>query len=172
MTLQDPIKNDPGRLFIRQALPNDIPTLARIISLSYQDVAQTFHLTEENCPKHPSNCTIDWVEDDLNRNVTYSLLFKDDIPAGCVALETADREISYLERLAVLPQFRHQGLGKKLVAHVLEQARQTRAKTLGIGIIADQKNLKKWYEALGFTLTGTKRFDHLPFKVGFMHICL
>jgi hypothetical protein len=36
------------------------------------------------------------------------------------------------------------------------------------GIVEDDTVLKNWYTANGFTHTGTKRFGHLPFTVGFM----
>lgn len=42
-----------------------------------------------------------------------------------------------LERLAVLPEKRNQGLGKALVEHVLSKARELGVDGINIGIIAD-----------------------------------
>jgi len=39
-----------------------------------------------------------------------------------------------------------------------------------IGIIEENEKLKKWYSDLGFVHIGTKKFEHLPFTVGFMEI--
>ncbi len=161
-----------GKITIFKATDDDINVLSKIIKTAYQDVAQTFKLTKGNCPKHPSNCTDEWVKNDMDRGVTYYLLFENETPAGCAALENAEKQTSYLERLAVLPKFRHKGLGRMLVEHIFEKARQINAKTVGIGIIAEQEILKSWYETLGFEYTGTKKFDHLPFHVGFMNISL
>ncbi len=83
-------------------------------------------------------------------------------------MEKADNRTIYLERLSILPEFRHQGLGKMLVKQIVDKAIELKIKTIGIGIIAEQEELKKWYESLNFVLTGTKRFEHLPFTVGFM----
>ncbi|MCD4674838.1 MAG: GNAT family N-acetyltransferase [Desulfobacula sp.] len=165
-------KNNDRQIAIKKASHKDICTLSVLINRSYQDVAQTFKLTKENCPKHPSNCTDEWIEKDVARGVTYYIVLEDGIPAGSVALEKATPELIYLERLAVLPEFRHNGLGKKLVEYVLYKARRIKAKTVSIGIIAEQEELKIWYETLGFTLVDIKKFDHLPFQVGLMEITL
>ncbi|MBU2627787.1 MAG: GNAT family N-acetyltransferase [Proteobacteria bacterium] len=165
-------KPQEGNISIQPADNKDFQTLSRLIRQSYQDVAQRFNLTIENCPKHPSNCSEEWIKKDFNRGVAYHILLKDGMPAGCAALEKADAKVSYLERLAVLPEFRHNGLGRQLVVHMLNQARQMDAKTISIGIIAEQKELKKWYEALGFSLVEIKNFDHLPFQVALMNIVL
>ncbi len=150
----------------------DAATLADIVRASYAGVANDFKLTRENCPKHPSNCTIDWIKNDLDRGVSYTILFHDKTAVGCAAVEQASKDVCYLERLAVLPRFRHNSFGKTLVTHCIKTARIYKAITLGIGIIDEQEILKQWYKTLGFKMTGTKRFDHLPFTVGFMEMAL
>jgi hypothetical protein len=40
---------------------------------------------------------------------------------------------------------------------------------VSIGIIAEHIKLKKWYLKLGFIEASTKKFDHLPFDVTYMH---
>ncbi|MCP3875046.1 MAG: GNAT family N-acetyltransferase [Desulfobacteraceae bacterium] len=163
-------KSNGDKIVIQKAAAKDAHALSDLIRLSYQDVAQTFNLTQDNCPKHPSNCTDDWIKKDMARGVKYSILYKDGIPIGCAGLEIAENNISYLERLAVLPEFRHKGLGEKLVEYMFSRARQMDSNTMSIGIIAEQEVLKKWYETLGFVYVETKKFDHLPFQVGFMKI--
>ena len=44
---------------IREAGFNDISLLAGLVRECFQDVAERFGLTLENCPKHPSHCTDD-----------------------------------------------------------------------------------------------------------------
>jgi GNAT superfamily N-acetyltransferase len=89
-----------------------------------------------------------------------------------VALEKASPDRCYLERLAVLSHERRRGLGHALVDHAFHQARDMGVKKIGIGIIAKQTDLKKWYERIGFVEGETKRFDHLPFLVTFMSYLL
>lgn len=153
---------------IRNTEETDIPLLADLISMSFQDIAERFSLNADNCPKHPSNCTPDWVVEAFQKGITYYILESDNTPVGCVALERASDEICYLERLAVLPHLRRKGFGQALVDHALSQAKQAGARRVEIGIMADHEELKLWYQRLGFNLTGTKNFAHLPFEVAFM----
>jgi N-acetylglutamate synthase-like GNAT family acetyltransferase len=153
---------------IRNANKSDIPTLVAIIRNSFHDIALRFELTIDNCPKHPSNCTPQWIETALQKGVRYFILTCDATPCGCVALEQVRPELCYLERLAVLPDYRRRSLGKALVDHALIQASQSGAKRVEIGIIADHHELKNWYARLGFAETGQATFQHLPFEVRFM----
>jgi GNAT superfamily N-acetyltransferase len=155
-------------IHIRQASSVDTTLLAGIISNSFRNVAERFGLSDENCPKHPSNCTDEWVQKDLARGVIYYILEKDGNPVGCVAIEPASNDVCYLERLAVLPNERGNGYGRALVTNVLLKAKTLGAQEVGIGIIADHTELKEWYRKIGFIEGDTKDFKHLPFRVTFM----
>jgi N-acetylglutamate synthase-like GNAT family acetyltransferase len=153
---------------IRACTQNDIVVLVETIRRSFQDVADRFGLTQENAPRHPSNCTEDWIQKDMERGVTYFIIGNENSVAGCVALEPVNSEVCYLERLAVLPHQRRQGLGKALVNHVLSGAELLGARRVNIGIIAEQTDLKNWYKGIGFIEGESKEFSHLPFRVTFM----
>ena len=153
---------------IRVVDATDVSLLSCLIRDSFRDVAERFGLTPENCAKHPSNCTEEWIKNDLARGVTYYILDLNGTPVGCVALEKANTDLCYLERLAVLPAERKNGLGKALVNHVFFQARDLGAKEINIGIISEQTELKLWYQKIGFSEGEMKEFAHLPFLVTFM----
>ena len=155
-------------IVIRNAGNEDVPLLTTLVRDAFRDVAERFHLTPENCPKHPSNCAPEWFETALEKGIRYYILEHNQMPCGCVALEHAKPDVCYLERLAVLPQFREKGFGKALVDHVVNEARKLGISRVEIGIIAEQKALKEWYEGLGFVFTREAEFEHLPFKVAFM----
>lgn len=157
---------------IHEAGKAEVPVLARLIRISFRDVAERFALTPENCPKHPSNCTDTWIEADLARGVRYFILSQGGEPVGCAGLERPRPSFCYLERLSVLPGWRRRGFGRALAEHVLALAGNGGAERAGIGIIADQTELARWYSGLGFVDTGTKRFGHLPFVVRFMECAL
>lgn len=150
---------------IRIASPADAPSVANIISKANQAVAQRFGLTRENTPKHPSFCTTDWVVDDLKRNAQYFIYETAGKAVGCVAYENAEKDLAFLNRLAVLPEFQGRGIGKKLVSYLFDHALALHKKIISIGIIAANDRLKTWYETLGFTPFETKTFNHLPFDV-------
>lgn len=153
---------------IRKANSNDVSEVSSIIRKAYRDVADRFQLTPSNCPKHPSNCTEKWIENDLVRGVRFFIMEPGGRPVGCVAMEMAGGGLCYLERLAVLPQDRNKGFGHQLVEHVFRTARKQNVKKISIGIIAKQTDLKQWYQKIGFIEGETKEFSHLPFQVCFM----
>ena len=159
-------------MVIRHAGVDDIYRLAAVIREAYRDVAARFGLTPQNCPKHPSNCTKQWVRNDMDRGVVYYALEKDRNICGCVALEKAVPGTCYMERLSVLPPFRRQGLGALLMRHIFKEAGAQGVSSVGIGIIAKQYELKKWYMRHGFVEGETKSFDHLPFEVTFLSYAL
>lgn len=155
-------------LIIRDASTSDISLLTTLIRNSFRDVADRFNLTSENCPTHPSNCTTEWIESDLKKGVKYYILERENVSCGCVALEQAQPDVFYLERLSVLPQFRRNGFGKLLVNLALNEAKKLGAHRVEIGIISHQTELKEWYKKLGFSTKKESRFEHLPFVVAFM----
>jgi len=157
---------------IREATINDTEVLSRIIRESFRDVATRFSLTQDNCPKHPSNCMPSWIESDMARGVQYFILSQGGNPIGCVGIESPSVNICYLERLSVLPEMRGNHFGIRLVRHVLDCAESKGANKISIGIIAEHSELKEWYQKLGFIEKGTKHFPHLPFQVCFMEISL
>jgi GNAT superfamily N-acetyltransferase len=150
---------------IRNAEINNTKLISNIIRASHKDVAEKFDLTIDNCPKHPSNCEVDWIKKDLDRGVKYYIFEYSGIPKGCIALEHASDGVCYIERLSVLREYRRHGFGKKLVRHAIDLARNSGAKEIGIGTIAEFTQLNDWYEKLGFVKGEIKEFDHLPFNV-------
>ncbi|HAR97656.1 MAG TPA: GNAT family N-acetyltransferase [Syntrophus sp. (in: bacteria)] len=153
---------------IRPCLEADAGILAETIRVAFRDVAERFGLTRENAPRHPSNCSPDWIEKDMARGVVYYMLEDGGRASGCVALEMANAEVGYLERLAVLPERRRRGFGRALVAHALSEAARRGARRVNIGMIAEQAELKDWYRGLGFVEGETREFAHLPFRVTFL----
>lgn len=153
---------------IRNALPADAAIITDIVRQSFQDVALRFGLTIDNCPRHPSNCQVKWIDDAMRKGVAFFILEVEHRPVGTIALEQASAEVGYIERLGVLPAHRRQGFGHLLVEHALSRARQRRLKQIDIGIIGAQTELQRWYERFGFAAIRRAVFDHLPFEVLFM----
>lgn len=153
---------------IRNASALDAVTITSIVRESFRDVALRFGLTLENCPKHPSNCEVRWIREALQKGIHFYILEVDDQPLGSIALEKANSEVGYIERLSVLPKHRRKGFGRSLVEHAMAQASEHGLNRIDIGIISDQIELRKWYERLGFVEQRRAVFNHLPFEVLFM----
>ncbi len=153
---------------IQAASLQDTEIISFIISQTNMDVAEKFEITLENNPKHPSFYTKEWVVSDIDRGEKYFLYREKGVNCGCVAFEQPNSNISYLNRLSVLPAYRHKGIGELLVKHVLEYSRTKNIQMVSIGIIAEHVLLKNWYLKLGFVEGETQHFEHLPFDVTYM----
>jgi ribosomal protein S18 acetylase RimI-like enzyme len=153
---------------IRRALPSDAALLASLIRNSHRDVAETYGLTWENCPTHPSNCTPHWIETDYKKGISYFIQMESGIPVGCVAIEKADDKLYYIERLSVLPNHRRRGFGHNLMAYGIQKIKQSGGERISVAIIARNTSLKRWYLKMGFTEKETRSIEHLPFDVTFL----
>jgi len=147
----------------RHSLENSV----RVIRYSFRAVAIEFGLNKSNCPTHPSLITLDKLLELMNKAELFGL-FLNDRQVGFVAVEKADGGVYYLDKLAVLPEYRHQGYGQKLVEFVAGYVSEHGGQKVSLGMINESAVLKDWYKELGFVETGTKTFEHLPFTVCFM----
>ncbi|MFP5257390.1 MAG: GNAT family N-acetyltransferase [Acidobacteriota bacterium] len=150
---------------VRRAALEDAGRIADLIARSFADVAEHFALTRANCPSHPSLTTRDTVERGMTLGTTFLLAFRGSGLCGCVGLRRPVKGVCILEKLAVAPDCRRQGLGRRLVGEAFALARQAGAGQVEIGIIAKQLELRAWYESLGFRAVGTAHFERLPFEV-------
>ncbi len=157
---------------IKPAGRGNAPLLALLIRQSYADVARRFGITPQNGPTHPSACTADWIRSDRREGVRYFIASRGQMFVGCAALKAATPDVFHLMRLAVLPLFRGQGIGRRLTRHVCRQARRAGASEVSVGLIAEQEELAAWYRRQGFVAVDHRRFRHLPFEVLFMRLDL
>lgn len=152
---------------MRTALEYD--ACVRIIRESFQTVAEEFHLTAENAPSHPSNTTPDIFRQAIAKGLRVFGLYHDGSPVGCIGVEkAADGAVWYIERLAVIPPFRHRGFGAELLDFACRLVRKLGGEKASIGIINEHTVLKNWYLDFGFREISVRRYDHLPFAVCFM----
>lgn len=71
-------------------------------------------------------------------------------PVGCVALIPAGNGIYELSKMAVSPDLRGQGIGRRLLEHAIAQARLIGATSLFLGSSTKLKNAVHLYESVGF----------------------
>jgi diamine N-acetyltransferase len=138
-----------------------------VVREAFAEVAKEMGLTALSAPTHPPFTTAEKMAA-MREKMLFFGLYLDDVLVGCVAVEKAGEEVYYLERLAVLPAFRHIGYGMKLVEFVLDYVKGQGGKRVSLGMINSLTALKGWYRSLGFIERGTKQFETLPFTVCFM----
>jgi len=149
--------------------PDQLEELIIVLQASFGTVAEEFHLTRENAPTNPAFITLPALQESIARGLLMFGLFRDGELIGCVGIEDAKKNnLFFIERLAVLPQFRHSGYGKKLMDFAFATIKERNGKKVSIGIINENTVLKEWYQKLGFSPVAVKQFAHLPFTVAFL----
>ena len=145
-----------------------LPICLQIIHKSFATVAEGFNLTKENCPGHTAFMALDKLKSSFESGNRMFLYYSGSVPVGFFSLKQLDDELWELDHLAVLPEHRHRGIGKQLLDYAEKTVHEQNGKLLKIGIIEENAQLKQWYLQNRFVHTGTKRFEHLLFSVGFM----
>lgn len=73
-----------------------------------------------------------------------------DAVVGCAALIRFGEGVYELSKMAVSPHTRGQGIGRRLLGYVIQQARTMGAHTVFLGSSTKLKNAVHLYESLGF----------------------
>lgn len=157
---------------IRLLKREELGEAALVVRGAFATVAEEFGLTQENCPTNGAFLPEGKLETQFDAGVRMAGAFDGGTLIGFAAVDPSNAVKPELEKLAVLPQSRHEGAGRLLVDWAAQQARTSAAKALRIGIIEENARLRTWYEDLGFVHKGTWTFPHLPFTVGFMEMAL
>ncbi len=153
---------------------NNIKECVAVIKDSFLTVANEFGFTTENAPRFTAFATteqrLSWQLNNENR-LMYAFFANGNI-VGYYSLALLKNNECELNNLCVLPQFRHQGIGKKLLLHSFQSAKNLGCLKMNIGIVEENQTLKKWYESFGFKHIKTQKFDFFPFTCGYMELIL
>ncbi|MGN0619706.1 MAG: GNAT family N-acetyltransferase [Ruminiclostridium sp.] len=155
---------------IRKVRREDIPECVDVIKRSFRTVVEEFGLTEANAPRFTAFATTEerlFSQFDSENRPMYGY-YDNGIICGYYSLHIQNSSECELNNLAVLPEFRHNGIGKSLFDHAVKTAKELGCIAINIGIIEENSVLKKWYEANGAVHTGTQKFDFFPFTCGYM----
>lgn len=155
---------------IREVKRDDVPGCVDIIRKSFKTVADEFGFTIENAPRFTAFATTEdklyWqMDNEPRRMFVYE---QDGVLCGYYSILLQDNCECELNNLAVLPEYRHHGIGRKLLDHSSESAKDCGCKLINIGIVEENRILRKWYEQNGAVHPGTKKYDFFPFTCGYM----
>ncbi len=146
----------------------ELPLCLAVIRESFATVAAAFGLTEQNCPTHTSFMKLEQLQKHFEWGWKMFGLWEDGRLVGFYALSDEGAGRFELHNLAVLPDYRHLGCGKRLLDDAKSRVTALGSEKITIGIIEEHTVLKNWYMRNGFVPTGTRKFDHLPFTAGFL----
>lgn len=152
---------------LRRAEPGDAPALSLVAAATF---LETFAGTITG-PDMVRHCTLNssparfdaWIADpacvatlaehpDGAAPVGYTLLTSPDLP-----VETDARDIE-LRRIYTLSLTNGTGLGHRLMARAIDDARAMARRRLLLGVLGINERARAFYEREGFTLAGTRQF--------------
>lgn len=156
--------------FIYIAPEQDLSTIVKVLNLSHGTIARDFSFTKEDNPTNNAFIDEKTLREQLNNGIELYGLKMNNRLIGCIAIEKSKREPGtyYIEKVSVLPEFRHQGIGVRLMDFATAKIKDAGGQIISIALIDSNTKLKKWYLSQGFIETGFKDFEHLPFRVCFM----
>jgi len=154
----------------RISVQEDFSIHTRVLNAAFGTIADQYGLTKENSPTNNAFITSEMLKSQLTANREFYSYEEDAKAIGFIAIEKAlnDPGTFYLEKVAVLPEYRHKHIGRHLMAFATTRIKELGGKRISIGLIDSNAVLKQWYEKQGYVAFGSKSFDHLPFDVCFM----
>lgn len=155
---------------IRPITHKDIPECVEVIKASFMTVAGEFGFTVENAPRFTAFATTEerlnyHLEEEKRPMYAYEL---DGKIVGYYSLYKQSNEECELNNLCVLPQYRNEKIGEKLLLHSFSEAKQMGCSHINIGIVEENKKLRSWYESYGVLHVKTEKFEFFPFTCGYM----
>lgn len=140
------MRNDPH---LREAVDEDVQTLVAVVRAAFEE-----YQGQLDPPSGAHSETVETFRQKLTTGHAAVVEIGGDI-AGCVFYE-AGNDFMYLDRLAVLPAYRRQGLGRKLIEYVEAQARTLGLKRMRLGVRVVLKGNRAYYERMGYRLAEYK----------------
>lgn len=125
----------------------------RIKTVNYQEQLQAIQTIRTIVFQEEQGVAAELEFDGLDAVATHFLAYLDHQPVGTSRIRNIDNKTAKIERLAVLPKARRQGIGLKLMETVLKVIA---AENKHIAIVHAQEYIAKLYQQLGFEQVGDK----------------
>jgi ribosomal protein S18 acetylase RimI-like enzyme len=147
---------------------NDTEKITEIVNKSFETVANQFGYTKENAPTFPAFIKKDIIKENINNGLKMYCFKKHGKIMGCIGYSKYTDERYKIKRLAVLPEYRHKGIGKKLLEYGENEIQRKGGIIIEVHIVNDNEKLKEWYIKNGYNEIKIEEIKGLPFKVGIM----
>jgi ribosomal protein S18 acetylase RimI-like enzyme len=151
----------------------ELPDCLNIFHRGYETVAAEFGLTEENCPdRGRASLPMEKLLSAFESGTAMFGYYVGDTLVGYLGMKMLGAGVCGLEDIIVLPEYRGNGYGEELLDFCKRKAKEFGACKIRLGMIDDNKRLRKWYEDNGFVNVGYKKYEGAPFTVGKMECVL
>jgi putative acetyltransferase len=91
------------------------------------------------------------------------MAYADTTPVGCVALIPMEEGVFELSKMAVSPNCRGRGVGRRLLEHAISQARMHGAGSLFLGSSTKLPSAVHLYESVGFCHVNPESLPPMPY---------
>ncbi|MCL2833730.1 MAG: GNAT family N-acetyltransferase [Treponema sp.] len=148
------------------AVCRDAALIADILRKSFITVADEFGYTINNASYFTAFITNEKVQKQLDAGFYAYIFTEDGQPAGTIGWYSESGKY-IIERLAVLPEYRHRNIGKQLMEFAGNQIKKAGGNLIQLSLVDNNAQLKKWYQNLGYKITEIKD-KQLAFKIAVM----
>lgn len=155
---------------IRQVTKGDLASCVEVIKESFDTVAKEYNITRENAPYYVAFAATEEKLTEQLEDGRFMAVFCDEQQnvIGYYSLCMLNNWECELNNLCVVPEFRHQGIGEKLLLHAFDEAKKAGCVKMNIGIVDENVILRKWYEKYGVYHLESRKYDFFPFTCGYM----
>lgn len=130
-------------MIIRVESKEQLDICLDIVHKSFQTVADEMNLTKDNCSSYTAFMPIEKLISQFENNTPMLLYQYNGCFAGYFSLSINDDSVE-LNNLAVLPKYRHLGIGKELVDYAITYSKNILgANKIKIGIVEENTILKE-----------------------------
>lgn len=163
-------KNDIYR--ITSVRYEDIPQCAETIRAAFLPNAEKYGFTKENYPSSGAFIEEETLVESKNNGVHMYAAWMGGKIVGFVQLAHPEKKLCLFQKFAVLPEYQHSGIGRRLIAFCKNKSRIIGAEKIKLIMVYDNEALRKFYESEGFVLVRTEEDEAHPFVQGIMEMDL
>ena len=160
------------KVTIRLLNKDDLETAAHVIRESFAATANDFDLTIDNCPTNGAFTQAKHLMNELENGNQLFGVYLGKKMIGFFELVYHEDQQADLEKVSIIPSERGNNYGKLILNRAKEIAYNNQMETINIGIIKENKDLKNWYQKMGYQIVCSKNFSHLPFEVLYLRLDL
>jgi ribosomal protein S18 acetylase RimI-like enzyme len=143
---------------------NDSKIITDILNKAFITVAHQFNFTKENAPTFPAFINSDRIDGFLQKGLKVYGYKNNDLIIGCVGYSYYKDQIYFIERLATLPEYRHLGIGKKLMEFIEKRIIEIGGRIAEIHVVDKNIVLREWYKKLNYLEIRIDEIETLPFN--------
>ncbi len=153
---------------ILEVTESALPECLYVIHTGYEPVAVLFGLTNENCPhRGRADLPLEVLEEEFASGIKMYGYRKENTMVGFLSLNIEKTKLK-INDVVVLPEFWNRGVGTALLEYAKDMAAEQDIPRVSLGMIDDNRKLKKWYERNGFVTVSYKQYPGAPFLAGYM----